>query len=84
MVGQRDYSMRLWIKPDVLAKLQVTVDDIVNAIQTQNVQAAAGTIGLPPQPSGVEFQYPVNHLVRRLTANRDMIIGTNWCSYPCP
>lgn len=60
MVGQRDYSMRLWIKPDVLAKLQVTVDDIVNAIQTQNVQAAAGTIGLPPQPSGVEFQYPVS------------------------
>ncbi len=60
LVGQRDYSMRIWIKPDVLAKLGVTVDDIVGAIQTQNVQAAAGSIGDPPQKAGVEFQYPVN------------------------
>lgn len=60
MVGQRDYSMRIWIKPDVLAKLGVTVDDIVSAIQTQNVQAAAGSIGDPPQAAGVQFQYPVN------------------------
>ena len=60
LVGQRDYSMRIWIKPDVLAKLGVTVDDIVGAIQTQNVQAAAGSIGDPPQTAGVQFQYPVN------------------------
>ncbi|MGN0012933.1 MAG: efflux RND transporter permease subunit [Candidatus Bruticola sp.] len=60
LVGQRDYSMRIWIKPDVLAKLGVTVDDIVGAIQTQNVQAAAGSIGDPPQVAGVQFQYPVN------------------------
>lgn len=60
LVGQRDYSMRIWIKPDVLAKLGVTVDDIVGAIQTQNVQAAAGSIGDPPQAAGVQFQYPVN------------------------
>lgn len=60
MVGQRDYSMRLWVEPDKLAKLGVTCDDIINAVQTQSVQAAAGTIGDPPQPPGVAFSYPVN------------------------
>lgn len=67
MVGQRDYSMRLWIRPDVLSKLGVTVDDIVNAVQSQNVQAAAGSIGDPPQASGLTFQYPVNVKGRLIT-----------------
>ncbi|MGM9992427.1 MAG: efflux RND transporter permease subunit [Candidatus Bruticola sp.] len=67
MVGQRDYSMRLWIKPDILSKLGVTVDDIVNAIQSQNVQAAAGSIGDPPQETGIQFQYPVNVKGRLVT-----------------
>ncbi|MBQ7529372.1 efflux RND transporter permease subunit [bacterium] len=60
MVGQRDYSMRLWVQPDKLAKLGVTCDDIISAVQSQSVQAAAGSIGDPPQPPGVAFTYPVN------------------------
>lgn len=60
LVGQRDYSMRLWVNPDVLAKLGVAADDIVSAISTQNVQAAAGSLGEPPQAPGIQMQYPVN------------------------
>nr|MCR4784813.1 efflux RND transporter permease subunit [bacterium] len=60
MVGQRDYSMRLWVEPDKMAKLGITCDDIIGAVQSQSVQAAAGSIGDPPQPPGVAFSYPVN------------------------
>jgi multidrug efflux pump len=58
-VGKLDYAMRLWVKPDNLAAKGLTASDIVNAINEQNVQAAAGTIGQPPQPPGLDFQYPV-------------------------
>jgi hydrophobe/amphiphile efflux-1 (HAE1) family protein len=59
VAGQRDYSMRLWVRPDLLAKLNVTAEDIAGAIQSQNVQAAAGSIGAPPQEPGQQMQYPV-------------------------
>ncbi len=59
VAGQRDYSMRLWVRPDLLSKLQVTADDISTAIQTQNIQAAAGSVGDPPQAPGLQMQYPV-------------------------
>jgi len=58
-VGKLDYAMRLWVKPDDLAAKNLTASDIVSAIKEQNVQAAAGTIGQPPQPPGLDFQYPV-------------------------
>jgi hydrophobe/amphiphile efflux-1 (HAE1) family protein len=48
LVGQRDYSMRIWVKPDRMAQLGITVDDIVTAVQGQNEQFAAGKIGQPP------------------------------------
>lgn len=52
-----DYSMRLWINPDKLAELGLTVADVINAVKEQNVQAPAGTIGQMPAPKDQEFQY---------------------------
>ena len=60
LVGQRDYSMRLWLRPDKLAKLGLTASDIAGAIREQNVQAPAGQIGAPPAVPGAEFQFNVN------------------------
>jgi HAE1 family hydrophobic/amphiphilic exporter-1/multidrug efflux pump len=60
IIGQRDYAMRVWIRPDKLAKLELTATDIGAAIRDQNVQAPAGTIGQPPAPAGTSFEYPVD------------------------
>jgi hydrophobe/amphiphile efflux-1 (HAE1) family protein len=60
IVGQRDYAMRVWIRPDKLAKLGLTATDIGAAIQDQNVQAPAGAVGQPPAPAGTNFEYPVD------------------------
>ena len=54
-----EYAMRVWIKPDQLAKLGLTVPDITNAIREQNVLIPAGQIGGPPAPAGTEFTYTV-------------------------
>jgi multidrug efflux pump len=53
------YSMRVWVNPDKMAKLQLTATDISNAIQAQNKQNPAGAVGQPPSPRGTDFQYPV-------------------------
>lgn len=58
--GAADYAMRLWVRPDTLARLGVTTGDITDALREQNVQAAAGSVGQPPQRKGLTFQYPVN------------------------
>src|SRR5580700_8951786 len=50
--GAGQYAMRLWVKPDQLAKLGITVPEIVNAIQSQNTVNPAGKIGGEPIPSG--------------------------------
>ena len=52
-----DFSMRIWLKPDKMASLGLTATDIINAVQEQNVQVAAGSIGTPPQPSSQPFEY---------------------------
>lgn len=59
-VGKLDYAMRLWVRPDELASKGLTASDLANSISQQNIQAAAGTIGMPPQPPGLDFQYPVS------------------------
>ena len=53
------YSMRVWVNPDKMAKLQLTATDISNAIQAQNRQNPAGAIGQAPAPKGTDFQYTV-------------------------
>ena len=54
-----DFSMRLWLKPDKLAQLGVTAADISAALQEQNAQIAAGSIGAPPAQLGQSFEYVV-------------------------
>ena len=57
--GSGQYAMRLWVKPDQLAKLQITVPEIVSAIQTQNTVNPAGQVGSEPVPPGQPFTYSV-------------------------
>src|SRR6202049_1782629 len=57
--GAGDYAMRLWVKPDQLAKLNITVTEIVNAIQAQNKVNPAGQLGGEPAPSNQQFTYSV-------------------------
>src|SRR5580692_6956962 len=57
--GAGQYAMRLWVKPDQLAKLAITVPEIVNAIQSQNTVNPAGQVGSEPVPKGQEFTYSV-------------------------
>ncbi|MFT3883661.1 MAG: multidrug efflux RND transporter permease subunit [Gemmatales bacterium] len=63
-LGQRDYSMRVWLNPEKMASLNLSADDVVKAVQEQNVQVAAGQIGQPPVPSGQVFQYAMTTLGR--------------------
>jgi multidrug efflux pump len=59
-LGQRDYSMRIWLDPDKLAARNLTAADVVAAIGRQNVQVAAGQIGQQPVPRGQQFQLTIN------------------------
>ncbi|MGI4750287.1 MAG: efflux RND transporter permease subunit [Janthinobacterium lividum] len=54
-----DFSMRVWLKPDKLAELNITPAQITAALQEQNVQVAAGTVGAPPQKNSQVFEYTV-------------------------
>ena len=55
--GALDYGMRIWLDPDRLMALNLTANDITNAISQQNIQASVGIIGQPPISSGQQFQY---------------------------
>ncbi|MFA7006768.1 MAG: efflux RND transporter permease subunit, partial [Verrucomicrobiia bacterium] len=57
--GAGQYAMRLWVKPDQLAKLGVTVNEIVDALNAQNAVNPSGQIGAEPAPRGQEFTYAV-------------------------
>src|SRR6266571_3134958 len=57
--GAGQYAMRLWVKPDQLAKLGITVPDIITAVQKQNTVNPAGQVGGEPIPSGQKFTYTV-------------------------
>ncbi|MEF8734401.1 MAG: multidrug efflux RND transporter permease subunit [Candidatus Accumulibacter meliphilus] len=57
--GAGQYAMRLWVKPDQLAKLNITIPEIMNAVNAQNTVNPAGTIGAEPVPQGQEFTYAV-------------------------
>ncbi|AZQ60693.1 efflux RND transporter permease subunit [Flammeovirga pectinis] len=59
VLGTSDYSMRIWIKPDILAKLNLTIPEITNAISNQNVIVPGGKFGAEPAPKGTEFTYTV-------------------------
>jgi multidrug efflux pump subunit AcrB len=59
-MGQRDFSLRVWLDPDRLAALKLSPMDVVTAISQQNIQVAAGQIGQPPVPKGQAFQLTIN------------------------
>jgi hydrophobe/amphiphile efflux-1 (HAE1) family protein len=57
--GAGQYAMRMWVKPDELSKLRVTVPEIISAIQAQNTVNPAGKAGGEPAPKGTEYTYAV-------------------------
>jgi multidrug efflux pump len=63
-LGQRNYSMRLWLDPTKMAAYGLNAQDVINAVQAQNVQVAAGQIGQPPTPVGQTTQYIITTLGR--------------------
>jgi multidrug efflux pump subunit AcrB len=63
-LGQRNYSMRLWLDPQKLAAYNLIPQDVIQAVQAQNIQVAAGQIGQPPTPSGQMSQYIITTLGR--------------------
>jgi multidrug efflux pump len=67
--GARDYSMRIWLKPDRMAQLGITTSDIAAAIQSQNAQYAAGKIGQEPSVNEQQLVYTVNAKGRLLDPN---------------
>ncbi|MEO0796448.1 MAG: multidrug efflux RND transporter permease subunit [Verrucomicrobiota bacterium] len=58
--GVGKYSMRIWLDPQKMTARSVSVDDVTAAVQQQNVQVAAGSIGEPPAPAGQPFQFTIN------------------------
>jgi multidrug efflux pump len=65
--GAREYSMRAWLDPALMYARELTTDDIVAAIQSQNIQVAAGRLGAEPAPPGNELQLSINTLGRLIT-----------------
>jgi HAE1 family hydrophobic/amphiphilic exporter-1 len=59
LFGGSDYAMRIWVRPDQLAKLQLTVPDLINAVQQQNAVVPAGQVGGQPAPPGTDMTYTV-------------------------
>jgi HAE1 family hydrophobic/amphiphilic exporter-1 len=60
LFGGTDYGMRIWLRPDRMAKLGLTPADVMAAIKEQNLQAPAGRVGMRPSPQDQEFTYTVS------------------------
>jgi HAE1 family hydrophobic/amphiphilic exporter-1 len=79
LFGGSDYALRIWIRPDRLSQMGLTVTDITRAVQQQNVIAPGGQIGGPPAPPGTEFTYAVRTAGRLVTPEQfdDIVVRTN-------
>jgi HAE1 family hydrophobic/amphiphilic exporter-1 len=77
--GASNYAMRVWVAPDILSKLQLTVADLENAISAQNVVNPAGQIGGAPAPVGQQTTYTVTAQGRLMTAEQfgDIVVRAN-------
>ena len=77
--GAGQYAMRYWVRPDQLAKLNITTTEIINALQQQNVVNPAGQVGGEPIPPGQEYTYSVRAQGRLVTEEQfaDIIIRAN-------
>src|SRR5215813_5467515 len=78
ILGQQEYSMRVWLDPDKLQSRNLTAGDVIRVLREQNVQVAAGRIGQPPVPTGQDFQYTLSTLGRLVEAEQfaDIILKT--------
>src|SRR5438874_1484568 len=68
--GERKYAMRLWLDPSKMAEHGLTATNVLNALQEQNVQVAAGQIGLPPTQQERSFQISVRAVGRLSEASQ--------------
>ena len=78
--GARQYSMRIWIDPDRAAEVNLTVDDVVAAIQAQNAQVVGGSVGAPPfNRGGTAFQLGIEAKGRLQSPEefRDIIVDNS-------
>ncbi len=78
-IGQRDYSMRLWLDPKKMAYRNLTANDVITTIQQQNTQVAAGQIGQAPVAPGQVFQLTMSTMGRLVDVEQfaDMILKTD-------
>lgn len=78
LFGEREYSMRVWLDPEKVAARNLTATDVVQAIREQNIQVAAGVVGQPPTPGGIDFQLTVTTMGRLMDEAQfgDIIIKT--------
>ena len=65
-----DFAMRIWLQPDKMEELGITAGDVIGAVQEQNVQVAAGSVGAPPQPGQQTFEYTA-FVNGRLTSEKE-------------
>src|SRR5438445_1021404 len=70
ILGQQDYSMRVWLDPDKMQSRNLTVGDVILVIREQKVQVAAGRIGQPPVHNGQDFQYTLSTMGRLIEAEQ--------------
>ena len=79
LFGGSDYAMRVWLRPDVIGRLGVTIPDIANAIGQQNQLSPAGQIGGPPAAKGTEYTYTVRTQGRLLNEEEfgNIVVRTN-------
>jgi HAE1 family hydrophobic/amphiphilic exporter-1 len=79
VLGASNYSMRIWVKPDRLAQIGLTVPEIMKAINDQNVIVPGGKFGAEPAPPGTEFTYTVRLPDRfnSVEAFKDIVVRTN-------
>jgi multidrug efflux pump subunit AcrB len=79
VMGQQDYSMRVWLDPDRLQARNMTVGDVIRVLREQNVQVAAGRIGQPPVPAGHDFQLTLSTLGRLVEPEQfaDIVLKTD-------
>jgi len=77
--GSGQYAMRIWLNPDRMAKLGITVTDVVDAVQAQNTVNPAGQIGSEPSPPGQQYTFPVLAQGRLATPEQfgDIVVREN-------